>query len=109
MPTVKEREKVERATLTAEPIEPATTVQGEVKGVPKHQEKVRVQFEFALDALAKLDALKLITKAATRAETIRNALRLYEWFVNEAQSDSTIKCVDKKGKTISQFPASLLL
>lgn len=73
------------------------------------QEKVRVQFEFTVDALARLDALRQVTDASTRAETIRNALRLYEWFVNEAKSDSTIICMDKRGEVVSQFKARLLL
>lgn len=73
------------------------------------QAKVRVQFEFTLEALARLDALKEVTDAPTRAEIVRKALRLYEWFVNEARSDNTIMSVDRNGELVSQFPASLLM
>jgi hypothetical protein len=73
------------------------------------QEKVRVQFEFTPDALARLEAIKLATDAPTKAEVVRNALRLYEWFVNEAEADNTIISMDKNGQATSQFKARLLL
>ncbi len=73
------------------------------------QEKIRVQFEFVPEAYARLEALKLATDASTRAEVVRNALRLYEWFVNEAKADSTIMSIDEKGQVTSQFKARLLL
>jgi hypothetical protein len=47
------------------------------------RQKERVQFDFSLDALHRLDALKEKTDAATRAETVRNALRIYEWLISE--------------------------
>lgn len=71
--------------------------------------KTRVQFDFTPDALQRLDEIKEATGATTRAETIRNALRLYEWFVNEAQPDSTVKIEDKNHQIVSQFKARLLL
>ncbi len=73
------------------------------------QTKTRLQFDFAPDALARLDEMKEMTHAATRAETVRNALRLYEWFINEAPLDSTIKVVDKDDDVISQLKARYLL
>jgi hypothetical protein len=73
------------------------------------QEKVRVQFEFTPEALARLEALKLVTDASTRAEVVRNALRLYEWFVNQAKADNTIMSVDEGGRVASQFKARLLM
>ena len=73
------------------------------------QEKIRVQFEFTPDAAARLEALKLVTDASTKAEVVRNALRLYEWFVNQAKADNTIMSVDENGHVASQFKARLLL
>lgn len=73
------------------------------------QEKIRVQFEFTPDALARLDALKRVTDSPTRAETLRSALRLYEWLVNEAKQDSKIMIMDGNGEITSQFPAKLLM
>ena len=73
------------------------------------KQKERVQFDFSSEALQRLDELKLKVGAATRAETVRNALRLYEWFVNETDPESTIKVFDKSNEATSIFKAKLLL
>jgi hypothetical protein len=72
-------------------------------------EKTRVQFDFTSEALDRLDVMKDKTHVKTRAEVIRNALRLFEWFVEEANIDSTVKIVDKDDEIISQVPAKLIL
>ncbi len=104
------RTKVMRVRTTVKP-EPLgmRSERAEAEMATKTQEKVRLQFEFTLEALARLDALKEVTDAPTRAEIVRRALRLYEWFVNEAKSDNTIMSVDGNDKIVSQFPASLLM
>jgi metal-responsive CopG/Arc/MetJ family transcriptional regulator len=73
----------------------------------KHKE--RVQFDFFPEALQRLDNIKEKTEAATRAEVIRNALKVYEWLVNELDSDSTIKVLDRSNKEIAIIKTSLLL
>ncbi|GAC1369216.1 MAG: hypothetical protein PVS3B1_30060 [Ktedonobacteraceae bacterium] len=70
--------------------------------------KERVQLDFTLEALARLDTLKEEIGASTRAETIRQALRLFSWFVSESMPDDTITITDKKGETISRFKANLI-
>jgi hypothetical protein len=72
------------------------------------KDKIRVQFEFVPEALARLDALKEVTGAPTRAETVRSALRFYEWLVNEAQQDARIMTYHN-GELYSQFPADFLI
>ena|SRR2546425_4513582 len=72
------------------------------------KEKERVQLDFALEAVRRLDQLKDKTGATTRAETIRQALRLYEWFVEETEPDSTVQILDRTGKPTSMFKAILL-
>lgn len=48
-----------------------------------HKEKPkRIQFDFSPDALDQLDKLVGDTDASSKAEVIRNALRLYEYTVN---------------------------
>lgn len=42
----------------------------------------RVQFDFTQDALDRMDEIKTKSGATTRAETIRQALRLYEWLLS---------------------------
>lgn len=70
--------------------------------------KIRVQFEFTPQALERLDALIEETGATTRAETVRAALRLYEWFVDAADRNSIIKVVNENDEIVSQFKAKLL-
>lgn len=72
------------------------------------REKERVQLDFASEALQRLDLLKEETGASTRAETIRQALRLYDWFIHETTSNSTIQITDQDGTVTSIFKASLL-
>lgn len=73
------------------------------------KQKERVQFDFSPEALQRLDDLKEKIDAATRAEVVRNALRLYEWIVNEIDPESTIKVFDKNDVATAMFKASLLL
>jgi metal-responsive CopG/Arc/MetJ family transcriptional regulator len=73
------------------------------------RQKERVQFDFAPEALQRLDGIKLKTGATTRAEVVRNALRVYEWLVNEIDPDSTIKVVNKSNETTDMLKVKLLL
>jgi len=45
--------------------------------------KHRLQFDITHESLQELDALKEQARAATRAEVVRNALRLYSWFLSQ--------------------------
>ncbi len=73
------------------------------------KQKERVQFDFAPEALQRLDEIKEKTEATTRAEVVRNALKLYEWIVNEVDPDSTIKVFDKNNEAVAIFKAKLLM
>jgi metal-responsive CopG/Arc/MetJ family transcriptional regulator len=46
-------------------------------------EKYRIQFDLSAEALQSLDEIKEKAKAGTRAETVRNALRLYAWYLSK--------------------------
>ena len=70
--------------------------------------KERVQLDFSADSLERLEQLKERVGASTRAEVIRQALRLYEWFINETEPDSTILILDREDEITSKFKASLL-
>jgi hypothetical protein len=41
----------------------------------------RIQLDFSDSGMARLDSLKEKTEAASYAEVVRNALRLYEWAI----------------------------
>lgn len=42
---------------------------------------IRLQFDFSRKAVERLDELKVVTGSGSRAEIIRNALRVYEYLV----------------------------
>lgn len=70
--------------------------------------KERVQLDFSPDSLERLEKLKERVGASTRAEVIRQALRLYEWFINETEPDSTVLILDREDEITAKFKASLL-
>jgi Ribbon-helix-helix protein, copG family len=74
----------------------------------KTRTKERVQLDFAPEALERLDKLREQTGASTRAETIRQALRLFEWFVNDTDPNDTITITDSSGEMVAMFKARLL-
>jgi hypothetical protein len=51
--------------------------------------KTRVQLDFSPRAMALLSELKEKTEAASYAEVIRNALKLYDGLITEADSGAT--------------------
>ena len=75
----------------------------------KANTKQRVQFDFSPEALKRLEDLKEHTDASTKAEVIRNALKIYEWFVTQIDPEYVIEVQDKEGKTVFRIPAKVLL
>jgi hypothetical protein len=72
------------------------------------RQKERVQFDFSEDMLKKLDYIMERTGAATRAEAVRNALRVYDWFIDTDPNDN-IKVIGKNDEVRQAFKAKLLL
>ncbi len=70
--------------------------------------KERLQFDFTPESLERLDRMKEQSQASTRAEVVRNALRLYEWFLNDVEPEHTIKVFDQNNELVSAFKARLL-
>lgn len=75
---------------------------------PAVKTKERVQFDFSEEMLQKLDAIMKKTGVATRAEAVRNALRVYDWFV-DTDPDNNIKVIGENNEIIQAFKAKLLL
>jgi hypothetical protein len=71
--------------------------------------KQRVQFDFSQEALQRLEDLKEQTDASTKAEVVRNALKLYEWFITQIDPSAVIEIQDKDGKPVFRIPAKVLL
>jgi hypothetical protein len=82
--------------------------QSEVQNTVSSEGKIRVQFDFTPNAYARLGEIMNKSGAASRAETVRNALSLYEWFINEVDPDDTIQVKSPDGEITSSFKAKLL-
>jgi len=60
--------------------------------------KHRLQFDFTEEALKQLDDLKDAVGLGTRAELIRQALRLMQWTLTETRDKNATILVEKEGK-----------
>ena len=81
---------------THESVSNAVSTRQEVNRGQKH----RLQFEFAPAAYNRLQIMKSESKAASFSELVRNALRLYEWFIEQRRANRTI--LVKDGDTIKE-------
>ncbi len=61
------------------------------------RKKNRVQFDFAPRSMERLNLLKAKTEAASYAEVVKNALRLYEALIEEVESGKQFLVRDKDG------------
>jgi hypothetical protein len=48
-------------------------------------QKHRVQLDFAPQAFERLQEIKRLAELTSNAEAVRNALRLYEWFLRQVK------------------------
>jgi metal-responsive CopG/Arc/MetJ family transcriptional regulator len=60
--------------------------------------KTRLQFDFSDESLGQLDELKGATGAPSRAEVIRQALRLLQWTIEQTQDEKATVLVEKNGR-----------
>jgi metal-responsive CopG/Arc/MetJ family transcriptional regulator len=63
-----------------------------------HMAKTRLQFDFTEDALGELDDLKNATGAPSRAEVIRQSLRLLQWTIEQTRDENATVLVEKNGR-----------
>jgi len=69
--------------------------------VPNEPGRQRVQLDFTPEALERLREIKEMAEAKTNAEVVRNALRLYEWFLKQKRDNYTLQLVkDNKVKEV---------
>jgi hypothetical protein len=57
----------------------------------------RVQFDLPHKSIERLDAIKAKTEASSYAEVLRNALRLYEAVIEQAEAGNTFLISDPQG------------
>ena len=78
------------------------TARGEARDRPEDRKRAivrknRVQLDFAPRAMERLNALKAKTEAASYAEVVKNALRLYEALIEETEDGKQFLVRDKDG------------
>jgi hypothetical protein len=78
-------------------------------GITKENTKQRVQFDFSPEALQRLEDLKDKVDSSTKAEVVRNALKLYEWFATQVDPSSVIEIRDQNDNILFRIPAKVLL
>ncbi len=61
----------------------------------------RLQIDFAPEAHERLVRIRERSEAATNAEVVRNALRLYDWFLEQRARNSRIQLVE--GDTVKEI------
>lgn len=61
----------------------------DTNGTPRQ----RVQIDFSADAFARLDEVRMLAEAKTNAEVIRNAIRVFEWFLKQQKAGFRIHLV----------------
>jgi hypothetical protein len=74
---------------------------------PKRADSKKIQFEFSAEAYRRLEALEQETDAATKAEVIRKALRLLEWFT-KIDSNDFVVVQDQEGHDLQKIRAGAL-
>jgi hypothetical protein len=63
----------------------------------KSRKKYRVQLDFAPGAMERLNKIKVKTEAASYAEVVKNALRLYEALIEETENGKQFLVRDQDG------------
>lgn len=66
---------------------------GESKGATEREGRRRVQIDFSPAAYARLDSIRERSEAQSNAETVRNALRLYDWFLRQRDEGYEVRLV----------------
>ncbi len=59
----------------------------------KDVERKRVQLDFSSEAYSRLKEIKDLSEAKNLGEVVRNALRVYGWFLEQRRGNFTIQLV----------------
>jgi hypothetical protein len=61
----------------------------------------RVQLDFTPEAFARLQEIKDMADATSNAEVVRNAIRLYDWFLQQRREEYKFQLV--KGNKVKEI------
>jgi len=64
---------------------------------PEIGQRHRVQIDFSAEAYERLLRIRQKSGAQTNTEIVRNALRLYDWFLDQKATGSKVALLDQKG------------
>lgn len=67
----------------------------------------RVSVDLSKSAIERLEKMMAATEAESKVEVIREALRLYEFFIKKALQGYSIQCVSVHGEVTEVFASSL--
>jgi hypothetical protein len=81
------REKTAMLTIEPSGDSVAASERGEAQG------RRRVQIDFSPAAYARLDSIRERSESQSNAETVRNALRLYDWFLRQRDDGYEVRLV----------------
>ena len=87
--------------MTTAPASTLNTLEKGQKPLGKKNGGRRIQFEFSADAYERLNTLKEMTASASYAELIRNALRVYEWVMEQEKEGNQIGII-KDNKMVKE-------
>lgn len=76
--------------------------------ITQEKTKQRIQFDFTPEALKRLETLQDKMEASTKAEVIRNALKICDLFVNEFGAGYTVEVRDGEGNVVLKGPTKIL-
>lgn len=58
----------------------------------------RLQLDFSADAFQRLEDIRVMSRANSKAEVVRNAIRLYDWYLMTVkQHGAKLQVVDSTG------------
>jgi hypothetical protein len=69
--------------------------------------KTRISLDLSRVAFERLSNLETLVDADSKADVIRDALRLYEYLVRQSLRGSRIQCVSQEGVVTEVFATSL--
>jgi hypothetical protein len=71
------------------------------------KKKIRISLDLSRSAFDRLTALESVTDCDSKADMLRDALRLYEYLVRQSLKGSKIQCVSLDGTVTEVFATSL--
>ena len=78
-----------------------TELRGNGTTTEEEAKRHRLQIDFSPEAHERLMRIRERSEAATNAEVVRNALRLYDWFLDQRAQNARLQLVE--GETVKEI------